>query len=140
MAAMQTDNQRLWTNAENVTEIMGRGILVGAGTASVVGTDLAPTAGGMLYYLPNQQEGVIVVDALPLLPKGQCYQVWLHKGDQAVSGGTFYLGVDGRGIWPVRSPMSLSEVELVRVTMEPHGGSEQPSPNKRYLWARLSRT
>jgi hypothetical protein len=24
--------------------------------------------------------------------------------------------------------------------MEPHGGSEQPSNSKRYLWARLSRT
>src|SRR5205085_12067367 len=99
-----------------------------------------PTAGGMLYDLPNQQDGVLVVDALPALPRGQCYQVWFFKGEQAMSGGTFYLGGDGRGIAPVKAPMPLSEVDLVRVTMEPHGGSDQPSPTKRYLWARLSRT
>ena len=53
----------------------------------------------------------------------------------AVIGGSGYGGAE-----LIRRLLLHPEVELVRVTMEPHGGSEQPSQSKRYLWARLSRT
>jgi hypothetical protein len=139
MEAMQVEARQAWTNAESVAEIMGRGILIGARAAETHGTEMAPTVSGMVYYLPTQEEGVLVVDGLPELPRGQCYQVWLISGEKWMNGGTFYLGADGKGIAPVKSPMPLSGVDMVRVTMEPHGGSEQPRGN-RYLWARLKST
>jgi len=137
--SVRTEARQAWTHTENVAEVMGRGILVGAGTAHVDGTENAPAAGGMLYYLPAQDDGVLIVDGLPGLPQGQCYQVWLISGDQWMNGGTFYLGGDGRGITLIKSPMALSNVDTVRITMEPHGGSEQPRGD-RYMWARLKST
>jgi hypothetical protein len=137
--SMQVAAEQAWNNAETVTDVMGRGILAGAGTASVDGTENAPSASGMLYYVPSHEDIVLVVDGLPDLPRGQCYQVWLISGEKWMNGGTFYLGADGKGIVVVKSPMPLSAVDTMRVTMEPHGGSEQPRGN-RYLWARLKST
>src|SRR5205807_432143 len=107
-------------------DVMGRGILVGAGTVKVDGTEMAPTAAGMLYYIPGHEEGVMVVDGLPRLPGDQCYQVWLISGERWMNGGTYYLGGDGKGIWVLQSPTPLSTLDTIRVTMEPHGGSPEP--------------
>jgi len=135
--ATVASEQRALASAEVAADIIGRGLHsgTGGGTAQVVGTDMAPDASGMLYYASNQPEGVLTVAGLPSLPKGQCYQLWLIQNDQWMDGGTFYEG-EGKGMLIVKAPMPLSSIDMIRVTMEPHGGSPEPRGN-RYLWARL---
>ena len=137
--AMRASEREAWIEAQGAAEIAARGVQVGAGAAQIEATEYAPTAWGTFYYIPRQTDGVLVVGGLPALPRDKCYQVWLISGDTTMNGGTFYLEGEGRGMLVVKSPMPMDDVDTVRVTMEPHGGSSEPQGD-RYLWARLKGT
>jgi hypothetical protein len=126
-------------SAEAATEVMGRAIVMGGAMATVQGTDNAPAATGMVYYVPSSQDAILVAYGLPRLPQGEVYQLWFHDGERRMSGGTFKAWDDGRCMVVTKAPMPLSSVELIRVTIEPNGGSDVPHGNN-YLWARLKST
>ncbi|MBM2809915.1 MAG: putative transrane anti-sigma factor [Chloroflexi bacterium] len=126
-------------SAELATEVMGRVIVMGGAMATVQGTELAPTATGMIYYVPSSQDAILVADGLPRLYGGDVYQLWFVVGEKRMSGGTFNACEDGRCLVVAKAPMPLSSVDTIRVTTEPRGGSDVPHGNG-YLWARLKAT
>ncbi|SEN39589.1 anti-sigma factor [Cryobacterium sp. TMT1-3] len=69
----------------------------------------------------------LLVDNLPVLPSDQDYQLWYINGEGAVSAGTFDSSGDGTA-WRVLDG-TMHAGDQVGVTVEPNGGSDQPTTN-----------
>ncbi|WP_104089590.1 MULTISPECIES: anti-sigma factor domain-containing protein [unclassified Cryobacterium] len=69
----------------------------------------------------------VLVDKLPVLPSDQDYQLWYINGDGAASAGTFDSTGDGTA-WRVLDG-TMHAGDQVGVTVEPNGGSDQPTTN-----------
>ena len=72
----------------------------------------------------DQGRGALVARGLPPAPEGRTWQAWSLAGAQVSSAGVFEVGDDGVGLvefdWPAGA-------EAVAVSLEPAGGSEQPT-------------
>lgn len=96
-----------------------------------------PAAVGTLTFDPSTSEAMLSVANLPPLPAGSTYQAWLMIDQALVSAGLF--SVDERGVGTHRiADMSLDALQGVGVSMEPEGGSEQPTPDQIILFGGLS--
>jgi anti-sigma-K factor RskA len=65
-----------------------------------------------------------VADDLPSVPEGQTCQIWVIKGDVPESGGLFQPGGTETAA-PITTP--IKKGDTIAVTVEPAGGSEQPT-------------
>jgi len=72
----------------------------------------------------NEDRIILVADNLPSVPEGQTCQIWVIKGDLPESSGLFQPGDDETAA-PITTP--IKEGDTIAVTVEPAGGSEQPT-------------
>ena len=95
------------------------------------GTQIASRAVGRLYAPVDDTTLALIVNDLPPLPPGKVYQFWLIdvSGDRT-SGGTFTVDEQGRGWLLIHAPKPLSNYQGVGITIEPIGGSRQPTGEK----------
>lgn len=90
-------------------------------------TEVAPEARGIIYISADGRNGTIIVDQLPQLEPDQQYQLWLIQDGERTSGAVFSVDDDGyRGI-QIESPIPLQEYSAFGVTIEPAGGSPNPT-------------
>ncbi len=85
--------------------------LAGGGTATIV------VAGG---------RAVLAGADLPALPGDRTYQLWIVRGQRVTSAGLGPAGSDGAGRWS-RLVDGVQQGDVVAVSVEPAGGSAQPS-------------
>ncbi|MCY7289740.1 MAG: anti-sigma factor [Cryobacterium sp.] len=88
----------------------------------------ATTADGQdatLVWSEERGLSALLVDDLPALPSDQDYQLWYIGGSGAVSAGTFDSAGTGT-VWRVLEG-SLTAGDTIGVTVEPKGGSTQPT-------------
>lgn len=91
-------------------------------------TEIAPQAIGRLYLAPELNTLALIVYDLPPLAPSQTYQVWLiDSAGERTSGGTFTVDERGRGWVYIRSPKPLNQCNDIGITIEPAGGSPQPT-------------
>ncbi len=96
-----------------------------------------PESHGALTIDPASGEGVLSVANLPPLTADQTYQAWLIVDGAPVSAGTF--AVDDAGAAHHRVSGALpGAFEAVGVSLEPAGGSDQPTPDQIILLAGFS--
>lgn len=75
---------------------------------------------------PERDDGLLLVDGLePVDPERSTYQVWLFHDEQPVPAGVFTPDEDGTAQVPATA--RVTGAELVAVTVEPPGGSAQPT-------------
>lgn len=92
------------------------------------GTEAASRAAGRLYSAPNENTFALILNDLPPLPPDKVYQVWLIDAEgKRVSGGTFRVDERGRGWLWGRAADLLNQYRAVGITIEPLGGSPQPT-------------
>lgn len=70
-------------------------------------------------------QSALLVEDLPALPKDEAYQLWYINDAGAVSAGTFTSSGSGT-VWRVLDG-TMKAGDAVGVTVEPAGGSEQPT-------------
>jgi anti-sigma factor RsiW len=87
-------------------------------------------ATGFVLISPDGEDGALVVDGLPPLGESQQYQVWLIRDGQRTSGAVFSTDEKYYGGTRIRAPGSLLEYSAVDITIEPAGGSSQPTGEK----------
>ncbi len=93
------------------------------------GTEAAPRAEGRVHRY--EDTAVVFVQQMPALASNQVYQFWLiDAGGDRTSGGTFTVDAQGRGWLIANAPKVLKEYTGVGVTIEPMGGSPQPTGTK----------
>ena len=65
---------------------------------------------------------------LPPPETGTTYQAWLIVGGAPVSAGTFDVDASGRGLHHIAA--TTGSFDAVGVSLEPAGGSDQPTPDQ----------
>jgi anti-sigma-K factor RskA len=96
-------------------------------TVSLKGTDTQPRAHGQLIADPNSQSAILVMAGLPPLEAGKTYQVWLINGGAPVSAGLLTVDANGQGVFIVTSQETISSFNSLGISIEPEGGSPQPT-------------
>jgi len=95
-----------------------------------VAADPAPPAGqpvahGHFWASPQAQVACLVAQGLPDLPTNRVYQIWLVRGNEQSSGGTFQ--VHGGKAWTfVHADEPISNYSEMFVTIEPSAGNTWP--------------
>jgi len=90
----------------------------------------ATGATGFLLIGADGMNGALVVDRLPPLEENQQYQVWLTRNGQTVSGALFSTDEESYGWARIHVDESIFKYATVNVTIEPSGGSLQPTGTK----------
>lgn len=117
-------NLVLWQRLDQVGPFMSSGGMR-AVPLSPPGADSKAT--GFVLISANGDEGALVVDGLPALDENQQYQVWLIKDGRRTSGAIFSTDEQSYGGTRIRAPGSLLQYSAVGITVEPAGGSPQPT-------------
>jgi anti-sigma-K factor RskA len=86
-------------------------------------------AHGHFWASPQSQVACLVVQGLPDLRADQVYQVWLVRGGEQVSGGTFEAH-NGKAWAFVDSDQPIEAYSQLFVTVEPAGGSASPAGSR----------
>jgi anti-sigma-K factor RskA len=89
--------------------------------------DESSPATGFVLISADGDAGALVVDGLPPLGESQQYQLWLIRNGQRTSGAVFSTDERSYGGTRIRAPGSLLEYSSVGITVEPAGGSPQPT-------------
>ncbi len=71
--------------------------------------------------------GLLYVHAFPRLAAGKTYQLWLTRGEERVSAGTFEVDEQGNAALIFHIPDPIDEFTWARVTDEPGHGSNEPT-------------
>ena len=95
-------------------------------TVSLKSTADENRALGQLIANPNDKSAVVVISGLPPLEPGKTYQVWLI-GDAPVSAGLLTVDENGQSVLIVTSTESIGSFNSLGISIEPEGGSEQPT-------------
>lgn len=88
------------------------------------GMELQGSVGAVAKVIPTSNGSIFVAAGLRKAPDEHTYQLWLIKNGSPVSAGTFDIK---DGIAVLESTRSLDGFDKAAVTIEPAGGSEQPT-------------
>lgn len=121
---LAASNLFLWQRLNNLEVIRGP---LGMRAISLQNTEAASAASAFVVMGADGKNGVLVVDHLQPLDEAHEYQVWLVRDEQNTSGGTFAVDEDGYRGLRLDAPESLLSYSSVFVTVEPVGGSPQPT-------------
>ncbi len=129
---------RLLVAAAAVVALVGGGLLVAQPwaeddarltAASVIGADdvraLTVDVGGAeatLYVSDDLHRAALATEDMPAAPDGKVYQVWLQDGDEMVPAG---LMADTDE--PLLLEGDASDASAAGITVEPEGGSDEPT-------------
>lgn len=75
---------------------------------------------------PRQERAVLVASGLPALAEDRTYQLWLISDGDPQGAGLLQPGPDGRAVERMEAA-DLADVAQVAITVEPAGGSAQPT-------------
>ncbi|HZY42893.1 MAG TPA: anti-sigma factor [Anaerolineae bacterium] len=94
---------------------------------SISGTDFQPQAHGQMLADPRAHTAILVVSDLKALPTDRVYQFWLIRGQAPISGGIFRVDDQGQAILPIDLADTVGSFDAMGVSIEPAGGSPQPT-------------
>jgi anti-sigma-K factor RskA len=117
-------NLLLWQKLNDLEVLTGP---LGMRAIALQNTEAAPSSSGFVIMGADGLNGVLVVDKLPQLDATREYQVWLVR-DATYTGGPVF-SVDETGYRGIRleAPENLLTYSSVLVTVEPAGGSPDPT-------------
>jgi hypothetical protein len=96
-------------------------------TISLKGTEVQPEAQGQLIADPSKNSAVLVIAGLDQLEPGKTYQVWLIDGGRPQSAGLLRVDPNGQAVLIVTSEFTIGEFNALGISVEPEGGSQQPT-------------
>lgn len=70
---------------------------------------------------------VFTAEGLAPVPAGRTYQLWVISGGKPISAGVFTSTPTGQARVVMATPLTLTQVDAVAVTVEPEGGRAAPS-------------
>lgn len=97
----------------------------------------APQAHAKVFWDTARQQWVVAIFNLPAPPAGKDYQLWYVTNNAKLSAAVFRPGAEGRSELRLALPSGVpEELAATAVTLEPRGGSPQPT-GAFYLLAQL---
>lgn len=130
LSTLRVQNQELREQIETQRDILATYREPGALTIAI--GDVSgenPNASGTLTLAPETETAVFVANNLEQLDESQVYQLWLIRGETPISAGTFSVDESGTARLPVVG-VTPGSFDAVGVSVEPQGGSEQPTQDQ----------
>lgn len=93
---------------------------------ALAGQPVAPSASANVYW-DHQKNRWVVSANLPAPPAGKVYQLWFVTPDAKVSAGLIEADQRGHGFTVVNIPPTVIQIQAAAITLEPQGGSLQPT-------------
>jgi anti-sigma-K factor RskA len=117
----------LWQRVDRLEYATSPG---GMRAVPLTASDPASRATGYVLISTDGDSGALVVDGLRPLGESQQYQLWLILDGKRTSGAVFSTDEKNYGGTRIRAPRSLLDYSSVGITIEPTGGSPQPTGPK----------
>jgi anti-sigma-K factor RskA len=92
----------------------------------LAGQEPAPDSSAKVYWDVQGNRWVVTAD-LPPAPDGKVYQVWFVTPTAKISAGLISPNKTGHGFTVVRFPSNVAPLAAAAITLEPEGGSKQPT-------------
>ena len=112
---------------QNREQVIAQLTSPGVNSFEITGTDFQPQARGRLFAGLESETGIMVISGLTPLPPGSVYQLWLIEGESPQSAGVFEVDARGEAALLVQAPVAIDSFDAVGVSIEPEGGSAQPT-------------
>ena len=112
-------NTLLRSELQDVQDVGARGVQ----TTQLSGSEMPEGSSAEVVAFPDR-EAVLVAEGMPELEAGQTLQIWVIDEDGPKPAGLFQPGDD---MVTVPVTRSLEGAEVIAITVEPAGGSEQPT-------------
>lgn len=125
--ALAGSNLFLWQRMNQVEFLTSPGRMR---AVPLTATEQGSPATGFVLISASGDEGALVVDGLPPLAENQQYQLWLIRDGKRTSGAVFSTDEKSYGGTRIRAPRPLLDYSSVGITIEPTGGSPQPTGKK----------
>ena len=93
---------------------------------TLTGQEPSPAASAKVYWDTKANRWVVTAD-LPPAPAGSVYQLWFVTADARISAGLIEPDQTGHAFAVVRVPSTVTKLAAVAITLEPEGGSSQPT-------------
>lgn len=93
---------------------------------TLAGQEPAASASATVYWDVKGNRWVVSAD-LPPAPAGKAYQLWFVTPDAKISAGMINPDLNGHGFTVVRFPSNVTKLAAAAITLEPEGGSPQPT-------------
>ena len=127
VARLQTEVAVLEQEVQSQRTVLAQLTSPQAHAYAIAGTDFQPQAQGQLIADPNTGSGVLVISGLKPLPAGNTYEFWLIKDKTAVPAGLFKANEGGVTVLQVTQNLNANPFNAIGVSVEPAGGSQQPT-------------
>jgi anti-sigma-K factor RskA len=127
LARLQQETARLQQELLTQQEVLAQLSAPEVSASAIAGTAAQPQAHGQMLADPSQQQAVLVVSDLAPLPPDRTYQFWLIRQNVPVSAGLFTVDAQGHAILAVQSAEAIGSFDAIGVSIEPAGGSQQPT-------------
>lgn len=128
LKGLQAQTAQLQEQVAQQREVLALLTSPNAQTFVVIGTDHQPDSHGKLIADSETGSAVLVVAGLQPLEAGKIYEFWLIKGDTPpVAAGIFEVNEEGKAILNVSHAVTPGSYNAIGVSVEPEGGSEQPT-------------
>src|SRR5262249_34564037 len=92
----------------------------------LAGQSVAPDSSGRVYWDLQGKRWVVTAD-LPPAPQGKVYQLWFVTPEAKISAGLINTDKKGHGFNVIEFPASAEHLAAAAITLEPEGGSQQPT-------------
>lgn len=122
--ALTLFNLSLWVRLNRLEFVTAPG---GMRAIPLQASGAAPQASGFVLIGEDGRNGALVVDRLPPLDPAWQYQLWLIRDGHRTSGAVFSTDEMGYRGLQIEAPDSLFEYSAVDISIEPAGGSPQPT-------------
>lgn len=90
------------------------------------GQEPAPGSSATIYWDVQGNRWVVTAD-LPPAPEGKVYQLWFVTSQAKISAGLIHPDQSGHGFIALQFPPDIGPLAAAAITLEPEGGSEQPT-------------
>ena len=107
--------------------------ILGARTVDLVvmdGLEVNPGGYGKVIWDAENQQALLQVSNLPKVPSGKAYQLWLIKNNKPVPSGLFSVQTGSKDSFFKIEQMADADKQNANafaITLEPEGGSQQPT-------------
>jgi anti-sigma-K factor RskA len=99
----------------------------GVRVIALAGQPAAPQSSARIYWDTQKSRWVVTTD-LPPAPEGKIYQLWfITPSKEKISAGLIRHSATGQGFAVIEVPRDLGELSQAAITLEPEGGSPQPT-------------
>jgi anti-sigma-K factor RskA len=111
------------TELSQINEVLGS---PGHREIALSGQPPAPSSSAKVYWDTKSNRWIVTAD-LPQAPRGKVYQLWFVTANAKVSAGLMQPDESGHAFAVAKVPPDLGPIAAAAITLEPEGGSEQPT-------------